>query len=59
MSDEDRRYFSLRAQAELDRAKCAADPTAASVHYRLAQAYLQRLMWESPVTALQPDRSGQ
>lgn len=43
MTANDRAYFQYRAEIETERAVHATDPSAVQAHYRLAQAYLNRL----------------
>lgn len=43
MSEEDVTYYRQRADAELERAQQATKPKVVTVHYQLAQAYLERV----------------
>ena len=43
MNEDDVTYYRQRADAELERAQQATRPEVVSAHYRLAEAYLERV----------------
>jgi hypothetical protein len=43
LADEDAAYFVQRAEAEIMLAQRAVHPKVVSVHYRMAEAYLDRV----------------
>ena len=43
MSDDDLNYFEGRAQTELEMAQRSELPQVSAVHYKLAEAYLERV----------------
>lgn len=43
MSDDDQNYYRQRAETELELAQRAQRPETVSAHYRLAEAYLERV----------------
>ena len=48
MSQEEREYYELRAEAELELAQAAAHRLAVQAHYELASAYLDRIHGDAP-----------
>ncbi|UUL82511.1 hypothetical protein [Sphingomonas qomolangmaensis] len=51
MDPDDRTYFQHRAEVETKMAERATDPSAVQAHYRLAEAYLDKLFSSSRANA--------
>ncbi len=51
MREDDRAYFQQRAEAETERARSAKVPSVVQAHYRLAEAYLEKLASDESVKA--------
>lgn len=43
MNEDDVTYYRQRAETELEQAQRATQPEVVSAHYRLAEAYLERV----------------
>jgi len=43
MRADDRAYYQQRAEVEIERAQLATMPSVVHVHYRLAEAYLDKI----------------
>ena len=44
MTEEDRSYYTRRAEFELELAQQADHPVAVQAHHRIAEAYLERVL---------------
>ena len=51
MSQDEAEYLEGRAEAEIEMAQRAQDPSVVQVHYELASAYLDRIHGDSPKSA--------
>ena len=43
MTVDDRAYFELRAEQEIERARESTDPRSVAIHYTLSELYLERI----------------
>ena len=48
MFKDDASYFEYRAEVELERAQESTVPAAVAIHYRLAEAYLDKISSPEP-----------